>query len=102
MEPINMDQLFKKALSLGVGITITGKEKVEQYVEEMVKKGEVAPGESRELVARLMQKGEEERLALKSIIRDQIQQLLIEMNMATKGDIQRIEERIARLEATNP
>jgi len=42
-----MSDLFKKAISLGVGLTIVSKEKVEKVVEELVKRGELAPSESR-------------------------------------------------------
>lgn len=42
-----MSDLFKKAISLGVGLTIVSKEKVEKVVDELVKRGELAPSESR-------------------------------------------------------
>lgn len=95
---MDMNDLLKKALSLGVGITIAGKEKIEKYVDELVKKGEIAPSESKELVSRLIQRGEEAQTELKQIVREQLQQLLVEFNMATKDDIERLERRIEKLE----
>ncbi|CAM4397368.1 phasin family protein [Paenibacillus tarimensis] len=97
-----MNELLKKALSLGVGITVTSKEKVEKYVDELVRKGEVAPTESKALVNRLVQRGEEEQTQIKQMIREQLQQLLVELNMATKEDIARLEKRVEKLEQPLP
>lgn len=92
-----MNELIKKALALGVGITITSKEKVEKTVEELVKKGEIAPGDSKELLNRLIQKGEDEQNELKRIVREQLKLLLVELNVATKDDILRLESQIKDL-----
>ena len=96
-----MNDLFKKAISLGVGLTIASKERVEKVVEELVQKGEVAPAESKELVAQLIQKGEEGQSDLKRMMREQLQKLLAELNVATKEDVERLEKRIDRLEQPN-
>lgn len=93
-----MNELIRKALSLGVGITVASKEKIESIVEELVKKGEVAPNESGELIKNLIAKGEESRAEMKRSVREQLQKLLGELNVATKEDIERLEKRIERLE----
>lgn len=93
-----MNDLFKKAFSLGIGVTIASKEKLEGYVNELVKKGEIAPDQSKELVAKLIQRGEEQQTELKQLIRDQFQKLMGELHMATKEDIARLERRIEKLE----
>nr|WP_274655059.1 phasin family protein [Paenibacillus humicola] len=93
-----MNDLFKKAVSLGVGLTIASKEKVEKLVEELVQKGEVAPAESKELVADLIAKGQEGQNELKKMVREQLQKLLAELNVASKDEVARLESRIAELE----
>ncbi|RKN84323.1 polyhydroxyalkanoate synthesis regulator [Paenibacillus ginsengarvi] len=93
-----MNELIKKALYLGVGITVASKEKIESLVEELVKKGEVAPSESKELVAKLIEKGEEGESEMKRMMRDSMNKLLAEMNVATRQDIERLEQRLAKLE----
>jgi len=94
-----MNELLKKAVSLGIGITVTSKEKVEKYVDDLVKKGEVAPGESKELLARLLQRGDEEQAELKRFVKEQLHQVLAELRVATKEDVARLEARLAALEA---
>jgi polyhydroxyalkanoate synthesis regulator phasin len=93
-----MSDLLKKAISLGVGLTIVSKEKVEKVVEELVKRGELAPSESRALVDRLIERGEEERGMFKSAVQEQVQRVLKEMNVPVQNDIAELEGRIAVLE----
>lgn len=93
-----MNDLFKRMLSLGFGITAVSKEKIETLVNEWVQKGEVNSAESKELVKRLVERGEEEQRELKRVIREQLQKLLIELQVATTDDIERLEKRIAKLE----
>lgn len=45
-----MSDLFKKAISLGLGLTVVSKEKIEKTVDDLVKRGELAPGESKALL----------------------------------------------------
>ncbi|WP_379130091.1 phasin family protein [Paenibacillus sp. sgz500958] len=93
-----MSDLFKKAISLGVGLTIVSKEKVEKVVEELVKKGELAPSESRALVDRLIERGEEERGMFKNAVNEQVQRVLKELKVPVQSDVTALEERIAVLE----
>lgn len=93
-----MSDLFKKAISLGVGLTIVSKEKVEKVVEELVKKGELAPSESKALVDRLVERGEEERGIIKSAVQEQVQRVLKELKVPVQSDVAELEARIAVLE----
>ncbi|WP_328804486.1 phasin family protein [Paenibacillus apii] len=97
-EEENMSDLLKKAISLGVGLTVVSKEKVEKAVDELVKRGEVAPSESKALVDRLIERGEEERGLIKSAVQEQVQRVLKDLNVPAKSDIAALEERIAVLE----
>lgn len=93
-----MSDLFKKAISLGVGLTIVSKEKVEKVVEDLVKRGELAPSESKALVDRLVERGEEERGAFKTAVQEQVQRVLKDLNVPVQSDIAALEMRIAVLE----
>lgn len=93
-----MSDLFKKAISLGVGLTIVSKEKVEKVVEELVKRGELAPSESKALVDRLIERGEEESVVLKSAVQEQVGRVLKEMKVPVQSDIAELESRIVALE----
>ena len=95
-----ISEVMKKAIALGLGITAMSKEKAERLVEELVRKGEVKPGESQELLSRLLQRGEEERAELKTMVQEQLRAVLAELRVATKEDVERLEARLSALEGT--
>ncbi|MFC7678658.1 phasin family protein [Paenibacillus sp. GCM10028914] len=93
-----MSDLFKKAISLGLGLTVVSKEKVEKVVDDLVKRGELAPSESKALVGRLIERGEEEQTQIKTLIYDQVKRVLSELNVPSENDVAALEQRIAALE----
>jgi len=97
-----MNDLFKRALSLGVGITVASKERIEKTVDELVRTGDVGPSESRELVAKLVRRGEEQQAELKTFVKEQLHQVLAELRLATKEDVERLERRLTALENGPP
>ncbi|NGZ76210.1 phasin family protein [Saccharibacillus alkalitolerans] len=93
-----MSDLLKKALSLGIGLTVASKEKVEKVVDDLVKKGEIAPSESKAVVNRLIERGEEERSAIKGMVQEQVRRVLQELDVPAGSDVVSLEQRIAVLE----
>ncbi|HZG85667.1 phasin family protein [Paenibacillus sp.] len=93
-----ISEVLKKAVALGLGVTAMSKEKAERLVEELVRKGEVRPNESQELLTRLLQRGEEERSELKKIVQEQLRNVLAELRVATKEDVERLDARLTALE----
>lgn len=104
MEPDNdregyiVSDLFKKAISLGLGLTVVSKEKVEKIVDDLVKRGELAPAESKALVNRLVERGEEEQSQIKTYIYEQVQRVLSDLDVPKESDVASLEQRIATLE----
>lgn len=93
-----MSDLFKKAISLGVGLTVVSKEKVEKVVDDLVKRGELAPNESKDLVNSLIERGEEEQTQIKTIIYEQVKRVLSELDVPSDKDVASLKQRIAALE----
>lgn len=93
-----MKDALEKAMSLGLGIVMAGKEQIEKTVDELVKKGEVTRTESQALVEELTKKGEESRGKIEQLVKERVQAILSEMQIATKEDVARIEQRLAALE----
>ncbi|WP_108722147.1 phasin family protein [Gorillibacterium timonense] len=93
-----MSDLLRKAINLGVGLAVASKEKIEQYADELVAKGELGKNESKDFVNQLIHKGEEQRDELKGMVREQVNKVLAELDIATLQDIRRLEVRVAALE----
>jgi polyhydroxyalkanoate synthesis regulator phasin len=89
-----MSDLFKKAISLGLGITAASREKVQQFVDEMVVKGELGKSEAKDMVNRLIDRGEEHRLELRQFVQEQVHKILSELDLATKQDLRDLEQKM--------
>jgi polyhydroxyalkanoate synthesis regulator phasin len=96
-----MRTTIEKALSLGLGLAIAGKEQVEKTVEELVKKGEVSKNESKDLINHLIQKGEEMKSQVEAVAKEKVNAAYGELKLATLEDIQKLEKRIEALERKN-
>ncbi|MDR3601561.1 MAG: polyhydroxyalkanoate synthesis regulator [Desulfosporosinus sp.] len=93
-----MKDLINKGLALGLGLAVVSKEQIEKLVDELVKKGEVSAGESKDLIRELFEKGETEKKEMNTRIHEQMEKLLKEFNIPTKADLERLEQRILDLE----
>jgi polyhydroxyalkanoate synthesis regulator phasin len=89
-----MNDIIKKAISLGIGITEVSREKAQQFVDEMVKKGEMAQSESKDVVNRLIERGEEQQNEMKRMVQDQVRKILNGLDIATKQDLKDLEMRL--------
>ena len=93
-----MKDLINKGLAIGLGLAVVSKEQIEKLVDELVKKGEVSAGESKDLIRELFEKGEAEKKEMNVRIHDQMEKLLKDLNIPTKADLERLEQRIQDLE----
>ncbi len=88
-----MASLFEKGFLVGIGLLSMTREKAQQVIEELSHEGEVQKGEMKQWVDQLSDRGEEERQALRKLIRDEVKKALDEMGLATKDDIQKLLEK---------
>jgi polyhydroxyalkanoate synthesis regulator phasin len=95
-----MDDLFKKTISFGVGLFDYTKEKVENLVDEMVKRGEVSQQDSSQAVEELWEKAEQEQSAFWNKVKTYINSIIDEMPLVRRADVKALEERLAALEKT--
>lgn len=82
-----MTDLFEKSINLGLGLFMYSREKVEDFVDELVNKGDIAKKDARQFAGELIQKAEEQREELKKLIKDEVGKALDYTNVAKKEDI---------------
>ena len=85
-----MASLLEKGFLAGIGLLSMTREKAQKVVEELTHEGELQRGEAKEWIDQLSARGEEERQALRKLIRDELRKVLDEMGLATKEDIQKL------------
>jgi polyhydroxyalkanoate synthesis regulator phasin len=89
-----MLDLVRRGLLLGLGALDLTRERVEGFVDELIKRGELAQKEREVAIDELLATGKkaEERL------RATFTRLVGELGLPTKADLARLEERLAALE----
>jgi polyhydroxyalkanoate synthesis regulator phasin len=92
---------MKKWLMFGLGLAVTGKEQVEKFVDELVKKGELSLEEAKDIMDQWIQQKEERKAELQHIVREQLKQMMDKLDLATKEDIRKLEERVENLEKSD-
>jgi polyhydroxyalkanoate synthesis regulator phasin len=85
-----MKTLLEKGFLAGIGLLSMTREKAEKIIDELSHEGELQKGEMKQWVDKLSDRGEEERQALRKLIRDELKKVLDEMGLATKEDIQKL------------
>ena len=88
-----MKTLLEKGLLAGIGLLSMTREKAEKFIEELSHEGELQKNEVKQWVDQLSDRGEEERQALRNVIRDEMKKVLDDMGLATKEDIQKLLEK---------
>jgi len=88
----------RKAILLGLGALELTREKVESFVDELVKRGEASAKEKAGLVDELLKAAEEEEKKVMEKISSALREVISELGLATKEDLQAIERRLERIE----
>lgn len=88
-----MKTLLEKGFLAGIGLLSMTREKAEKIIDELSHEGELQKSEMKQWVDKLSDRGEEERQALRKVIRDELKKVLDEMGLATKEDIQKLREK---------
>ncbi|MFD2762071.1 phasin family protein [Lentibacillus juripiscarius] len=93
-----MSDFLKKGFLLGLGAALTGKEKLEQKLQELVDKGELSQDQARSVLKNFTEKGEWKTEEWNAKREEQMRELANDLGLATKEDISKMEARIAELE----
>ena len=88
----------RKAILLGLGALELTREKVESFVDELVKRGEASAKEKAGLIDELLKAAEKEEKKALEKISSALREVVSELGLATKEDLQAIERRLARIE----
>jgi polyhydroxyalkanoate synthesis regulator phasin len=93
-----MQDFIKRARLLGVGLFYLGKEKVEETVAELIKKGELTEKEGRALMIELLAKSKAATKDLEGRIQQMMADAQARLHAPLIKEIGELKKRIARLE----
>ena len=89
---------MKDLLYASLGLVVLTKEKVEEIVSDLVKKGEMSNEEGKKALDTALSKMQEETVKLKTKIQEQVESTLSTMNVAKASEMAGLLMRIEKLE----
>jgi polyhydroxyalkanoate synthesis regulator phasin len=92
-----MIDLIKKGVFLGLGALTLTKEKAEELVDELIKKGEVSKDERYNLMREILDKAKEQEENINKRISVEIGKAIEKWGIPSKKDFEELEKRIDKL-----
>ncbi|MYL34677.1 hypothetical protein GLW08_14515 [Pontibacillus yanchengensis] len=93
-----MSDLLKKGFFIGIGAAVNGKEKASKMLDELIEKGQISPGEARDMLNSFKEKGEEQNKQWNSKSQDYFRDTIKELGFVTKEEYEQLELRVKKLE----
>ncbi len=93
-----MLEFLKKMILFGSGLASLTREKIEETVAEIVKKGELSEKEGRELVLDLAEKSKRAKKELKEKMEKIVADTLNKLNIPTRKELDELKTKIERME----
>ncbi len=89
----------RKVLMAGIGAVALAQDEVENFINKLVERGELAEKDARKLLDEVASKRKETTQKAESQMEKRLEDILSRMNVPTKSDIQALSEKIAALTA---
>ena len=95
-----MIDLLKKTLLTGVGLTLMGKDKVEEMAHEIAKAAQLSSDKGQEFVNEAVARAEKGRVDLQATVERLVHEALKKANLPTRDDVTQLTTRLEQLEQT--
>ena len=93
-----MSDYLKKGFLLGLGAAISGKEKLDEKLDELVNRNEITRDEAKSVMKNFVEKGEMKTEEWDIKQKEQRKKAAEEIGLATKEDVQELRARLTELE----
>ncbi len=88
-------EIIKRTMLAGLG----AQEKAKEFVDELVKAGELSKGDGASLVKEWVSKAEESRKDLDNKIKDAMAAAMEKLNIPTRDDLEKMEKKLQNISA---
>ncbi len=95
-----MLDFLRKMTMAGAGLAIMTTEKIQEFVDELVKRGEMTEKEAKEAVDEYVEKSKQAKKDFEGKMEQWVTGFLNRMNIPTRKELDEIKERLAKLEKT--
>ena len=95
-----MSELLRKMGLFGIGVISLTQEKLEEFTQDMIKKGEMSREEGKKFVREVLSEKEKQIHELENKINEKVRETITKSGVVTKSDIEALERKIEELEKT--
>jgi polyhydroxyalkanoate synthesis regulator phasin len=89
--------IVKKTMITGIGLALKTKDEVEDWANDLVKRGELKEEEGGKFVDELMKRYDEAREDLENRVEKKVKELLKKANVATLDDVKVLKKEVKKL-----
>ena len=93
-----MSEMIKKMGLFGIGVISLTQEKIEEFSQEMIKKGEISREEGKKFVKEVLSEKEKQMKDLEDKINNRVKETIEKSGVVMKSDIESLEKKIEKLE----
>lgn len=93
-----VSEFMKRTLSFGLGVAALTGDKVKQFVDEAVQRGEMSREEAHKFIDEVSTRADEERKIMQAWIREQVNRMLVAGGAASIDRVAQLEARVEALE----
>ena len=102
-EPNALLEAVRRVLMAGVGVVVLAQEEVEEFVNKLIERGEIAEQDGRKLINDVVEnrkkQAQETRQATQEEFDKRLEGLLDRLNVPTRGDINTLNDKVTELTA---
>jgi len=89
-----MFEFFERGFLATVGVLSMSREKTQEMVDELVKRGDLNREEGLRLVDKIIQRGQEEQNVVRKLVRQELNNVLTELDLPTKKEFNELSQKI--------
>ncbi|MBE2197909.1 MAG: phasin family protein [Anaerolinea sp.] len=87
----------RKVLLAGIGVVALAQEEIEDFVNRLIERGEIAEKDGRKLISDIVERRKKQVEEVESELESKIEEMLNRMNVPTKADIDALSRKITTL-----
>ncbi len=95
-----ISEIFRKMVLFGIGTIAISQEKIEEFTQEMVKKGEMNREEGKKFVMEVLSEKDRQRKEIEEKINNKVKDVIANSGLAMKKDVTELSMRMEKIEAS--
>lgn len=93
-----MSNFIRKSILMGFGLVSLSREKAEEFMDDLVKRGEISEKEGRETVDEMIKKSKEMKKDLSKSVDKAVKDALKTMNVVSRDEFDKLKKKVTALE----